>query len=86
MLFYEVIGEDGRPAYASTLAQAHRLAKCKRPYPLVTIEEVVVDTMKAGIQQLLDAIFSNGPKPELWHNTNRKRWGLTPRGGLRPLT
>lgn len=82
MNFYEIIGADDQPSYESTLAAAHRTAKCKRPYQLVTIELVEFDTQKAGVQGMLDALFKADkelPQPV----RTGVIYGLTPRGGLR---
>lgn len=76
MNFYEIIGEDNRPAYEADLAAAHKAAKCKRPYSLVTIEVVEIDTSKAGV---LDMLQRQGPVV----SHTGKFYKLTPRGGLK---
>lgn len=78
MLFYEIIGEDNRPAYEADLAAAHKVAKCKRPYALVSIDVIDVDTSKAGVLRLLQ----NQSAPVYASHTG-KRYTLTPRGGLK---
>lgn len=82
MKFYEVIGENNSPSYESTLAAAHKSAKCKRPYSLVSIELVELATDKAGVQVLLDAIFKRD-KPLPQPTRTGTVYGLSPRGGLR---
>lgn len=76
MLFYEVVGEDCLPAYAGDLEEAHKAARCRRPYALVTIEVVDVDTSKAGVLEMLQrgcpVLVRTG-----------KTYTLSPRGGLR---
>jgi len=75
MLFYEIIGEDNRPAYEADLAGAHKVAKCKRPYALVTVEVVLLDTSKAAL-----ATWLKTGQPTL--TRTGKTYTLTPRGGL----
>jgi hypothetical protein len=85
MQFYEISTFDCQRFYRATLADAHKLAKCKRPYAGVVIEVVEFDHSKAGIEQLLKAIFDGGG--ELPQPTSRTGSGylLSHRGGLRKV-
>lgn len=86
MIFYRVTHDEVLLGYRGTLATAHKLAKCTRPYSLGFIEVVDLDTSKASIEVLLANIYEpNKPGKEAGDlfGSPIRSYTLSPRGGLR---
>lgn len=87
MLFYRVTHDAELVGYRGTLATAHKLAKCTRPYSLGYIEVVDLDTSKASIEVLLANIYESNKPGKIAHDLFGlpiRSFTLSPRGGLRP--
>lgn len=88
MLFYRVTHDAELVGYRGTLATAHKLAKCTRPYSLSLIEIVNLDTSKDSIEVLLRSLYEP-TKPgrdadDMFGEPFTRHYTLSPRGGLRP--
>lgn len=83
MQFYEITTFDLCRFYRANLADAHKLAKCHRPYDGVQIEIVEFDHSKAGIEQLLCALFDSGKESPQPARRTGAGYLLSHRGGLR---
>lgn len=87
MIFYRVTHDEVLLGYRGTLATAHKLAKCTRPYSLSLIEIVNLDTSKESIEVLLALICEPNKTDknldELFGTPSSRYYDLSPRGGLR---
>ena len=84
MRFYEILDAENRRAYRANLADAHKLAKLRRPYNMVRIEVVEFGTDKATMQAILMHCYEDGDRPAPARRTGIG-YLLSERGALRPV-